>query len=361
MPTSAPRYRGRLAPSPTGYFHLGHARTFWVAQERARIHGGMLVLRNEDLDTTRCRPEFVAAMIEDLHWFGCAWQEGPDCGGPCGPYGQSARRAAHLATLRRLLDGGFIYPCKCSRQDVLRALGAPHAGEDEPRYPGTCRPREAPARELSENWLRLPPFAGSAADVGAPASGTVVRVADDGFAAGREAGFPIQRERVATLNAGSVSDSTAASPPGHALGQRVNWRFRVPDGEAVSFTDGHFGPQTFWAGVDFGDFLVWRHDGVPAYQLAVVADDAAMRITEVVRGEDLLRSTARQLLLYRALGLTPPAFFHCPLLCDEHGVRLAKRHAALSLRQLRAQGFSPEELRARPEFRCGVSGSPSGR
>jgi glutamyl-tRNA synthetase len=125
----------------------------------------------------------------------------------------------------------------------------------------------------------------------------------------------------------------------------VNWRFRVPDGETISFTDGNFGAQQFVAGKDFGDFVVWRGDDVPAYQLACVVDDAAMGITEVVRGADLLLSTARQILLYRALGLTPPAFYHCALMLDEKGKRLAKRHDALSLRTLRERGETPESLR----------------
>jgi glutamyl-tRNA synthetase len=125
----------------------------------------------------------------------------------------------------------------------------------------------------------------------------------------------------------------------------VNWRFRVPDGETVSFVDGYYGPQAFVAGRDFGDFVIWRHDDIPAYQLAVVVDDASMRITEVVRGEDLLKSTARQLLIYRALRLNPPQFYHCPLMTDASGLRLAKRHDALSLRSLRGGGFSPEQLR----------------
>jgi glutamyl-tRNA synthetase len=127
--------------------------------------------------------------------------------------------------------------------------------------------------------------------------------------------------------------------------RRTNWRFRVPDGEDISFTDGRSGPHHFVAGKDFGDFIVWRHDDIPSYQLAVVVDDAAMKISEVVRGEDLLRSTARQLLLYRALRLTPPLFYHCPLVTDADGVRLAKRHDALSLRALRSQGARPEDLR----------------
>ena len=123
------------------------------------------------------------------------------------------------------------------------------------------------------------------------------------------------------------------------------WRFRVPDGEIISFVDGNCGEQKFTAGRDFGDFVVWRHDNMPAYQLSCVVDDAAMQITEVVRGADLLVSTARQILLYRALGLTPPAFFHCELMRDEQGERLAKRHDALSLRTLRGRGISPEQLR----------------
>ncbi|HXG47929.1 MAG TPA: tRNA glutamyl-Q(34) synthetase GluQRS [Methylomirabilota bacterium] len=290
-PATPPGYRGRLAPSPTGYLHLGHARTFWTAHERARAAGGTLVLRNEDLDPDRCRPEFVAAMIEDLRWFGCRWQEGPDCGGPFGPYEQSARRGVYLEAFQKLLAGGHLYPCTCSRRDVQRAAQAPHAGDEEPVYPGTCRARPA-------------------ADFPQP-------------------GLESQRDGAASSRVRLAS----------------HWRFRVPDGEVIAFVDGAQGPRQFVAGRDFGDFIVWRQDDVPSYQLAVVADDAAMRITEVVRGADLLVSTARQILLYRALGLTPPAFYHCELLTDENGVRLAKRHAALSLRTLRARGMNPESLR----------------
>lgn len=270
-------YRGRLAPSPTGYLHIGHARTFWTACERARAAGGILVLRNEDLDQARCRQEFVQAFVEDLRWLGLEWQEGPDCGGAFGPYSQSERHVLYEAAFNVLRSQGLAYPCTCSRQDVLRALQAPHAGEDEPVYPGTCRPKSP--KEVVTNPLRL-----------------------------------------------------------------VNWRFQVPDGEGISFVDGACGMQTFVAGKDFGDFVVWRHDNTPSYQLAVVVDDAAMGITEVVRGADLLRSTARQLLLYRALGLAAPAFYHCPLVTDAAGVRLAKRHDALSLRRLREAGSTPGGL-----------------
>jgi glutamyl-tRNA synthetase len=291
---SNPAYRGRLAPSPTGYLHLGHARTFWIAQERTRTRGGVLVLRNEDLDRERCRPEFAAAMFEDLRWIGLHWQEGPDRGGPFGSYTQSERREHYDRAFAALRAGGFVYPCKCSRRDVERAMQAPHQGEEEPLYPGTCRP-------------------------------------------GNRSGIP-------------VSDFDDSGKESHSSKLKWNWRFQVPDGEAVSFVDGAAGAQTFVAGKDFGDFVVWRHDDVPSYQLAVVIDDAAMRITEVVRGRDLLLSTARQILLYRAMGLNPPAYYHCPLMTDERGIRLAKRHDALSLRTLRASGNTPEALRASPEF-----------
>lgn len=266
-------YRGRLAPSPTGLLHVGHARTFCIAADRARAAGGTLILRNDDLDRDRAKPEFVRAFLEDLTWLGLKWSEGPDVGGSFAPYSQSERLPQYRAALERLRAMGWVYPCRCSRRDILAAIAAPHAGDDEPIYPGTCRS---------------------------------VRVV-----------------------------------PGET--GRVAWRFRVPDGEEVRFVDGHFGPQCLVGGRDFGDFVVWRQDELPAYQLACVVDDAAMRITEVVRGADLLASTARQLLLYRALELVPPAFHHAPLVTDANGQRLAKRHDALSLRALRARGLTPTQ------------------
>src|SRR3982751_5590223 len=178
-----PSYRGRLAPSPTGYLHLGHARTFWAAQERARAAGGVLLLRDEDLDPARSRAEFAAAMLEDLRWLGVEWQEGPDVGGPFAPYVQSARRVFYLEAWARLVASGHVYACSCSRRDITRAAEAPHEGQhaqtdspqnaqdDEPVYPGTCRPR----------------------------AGRVPHVVE--------------------------------SPAG------VNWRFRVPDGEEILFED----------------------------------------------------------------------------------------------------------------------------
>jgi len=271
-------YRGRLAPTPTGYLHLGHARTFALAAARAKAAQGALVYRTEDLDTDRCRPEFAMAALEDLRWLGLLWQEGPDVPGPHGPYVQSQRRGYFLEVWRRLHATGHIYPCDKSRQDVARALTAPHAEHDaEPIFPPTLRP--------------------------APGSG-----------------------RDATQPDGS------------------NWRFRVPDGATIRFEDRLQGPQSFVAGRDFGDFLVWRKDGFPAYELAVVADDHAMGITEVVRGADLLLSTARQILLYRALGWPEPHWAHAPLVVDADGRRLAKRSAGLSIRELRARGRTPHEV-----------------
>jgi len=263
-----PPYIGRLAPSPTGLLHLGHARTFWIAYERAKH--STLWLRDEDLDPQRSRADFAAAMREDLHWLGISWQA---------EVRQSDRLALYRDAMQKLLATGLVYPCRCSRRDLERATQAPHEDDDEPIYRGTCRPSE-----------------------------------------------------IRTLG------------PEPAL----NYRFRVPDNDIIAFTDLHAGPQSFRCGTDiqadFGDFLVWRKDGLPSYQLACVVDDAAMGITEVVRGRDLLKSTARQILLQRALGLPTPAYFHCDLMRDEAGVRLAKRHDALSLRTLREAGRTPQDV-----------------
>jgi glutamyl-tRNA synthetase len=276
-------YRGRLAPTPSGYLHLGHARTFWIAGERARQYGGQLVMRNEDLDRDRCRPEYARAMLEDLRWFGLIWNEGPDVGGPYAPYSQSERMSSYLETWHSLQRNGWIYPSPHSRKDVQAALTAPHDEGGESVFPAELRP---------------------------------------------------------PIGAGKQVDDPGA----------VNWRFRVPEGRTIVFHDGRLGEIRRTAGVDFGDFLVWRKDGFPSYELAVVADDHAMQISEVVRGEDLLTSTARQLLLYEALGWQSPTFYHCPLLRDGAGQRLAKRTAALALRELRSQGRTPEEIRESADF-----------
>lgn len=268
------KYIGRLAPSPTGLLHIGHAATFWSAYERARQHGGTLLLRNEDLDPQRSKREFAEAMVEDLAWLGIAWTPPMIV--------QSERLGIYRSAFERLLAGGFVYPCTCSRRELALMVAAPHEDtDDEPVYSGRCRP-----------------------------TGCGARVFETG----------------------------------------LNYRFRVPDGETVRFDDGNLGMQSFTAGAtvgaDFGDFLVWRKDGLPSYQLACVVDDAAMQVTEAVRGADLLKSTARQILLQHALELPAIAYFHTRLLRDEHGVRLAKRHDALAIRTLRKQGMQPEEVLA---------------
>lgn len=270
----APCYIGRLAPSPTGRLHLGHAATFWEAYHRARAENGTLLLRNEDLDPQRSQQSYVEAMLDDLAWLGIEWQP------PM--LSQSTRLHAYREAFERLLAAGAVYPCTCSRRELAQMTQAPHDDDDEPVYNGRCRP-----------------------GAGSPCS----------------------------------------------FDPNASYRFRVPDGEPVEFLDLNFGPQSFIAGREFGDFLVWRkplapgHPGAPSYQLACVVDDAFMAVTEVVRGADLLRSTARQILLQRVLGLPPVAYFHTRLLRDSAGVRLAKRHDALALRTLRQQGLSPAEVR----------------
>jgi glutamyl-tRNA synthetase len=250
--------------------HAGHARTFMTAWHRAREANGEIILRIEDLDPLRCRPEYAAHAIEDLAWLGITWTEGPVF--------QSRRRAVYERVWDTLRKAGVIYPSSVSRKELRDAAHAPHEEDEaEPVFPPDLRP-------------------------------------------------PVGTGRDATSPAGTV------------------WRFRVPDGETIRFTDGRCGPQSFVAGEHFGDFVVWRKDDVPAYELAVVADDVDMGVTEVVRGEDLLLSTARQLLIYRALGVAPPSWYHTALMRDAEGKRLAKRHQPLSLRELRANGATPNSI-----------------
>jgi len=282
--------RGRLAPTPTGLLHVGHARTFALARDRAAAAG--LVLRIEDLDGPRCRPEFTAASIADLAWLAIDWTEGPDTGGPWAPYVQSARGGWYLDVWRRLEAAGAIYPSPHSRKDVEAAAAAPH-GE-------STRPADGP---------------GDGDDAAEPIFPPSLR--------------PPRRER-------------AIAPGG------VAWRFRVPDGRVIEFVDAIHGPVRRIAGVDFGDFVVWRRDDLAAYELAVVADDHAMAIAEVVRGADLLTSTARQVLLYEALGWASPAFCHAPLVRDAAGRRLAKRSGDFAIADLRSRGWSPHDVLTAP-------------
>jgi len=270
-------YISRIAPSPTGLFHLGHARTFFTAYQRARAANGKLYLRNDDLDPHRSKPEFIEAMIEDLHWLGIEWQE------PI--IHQSKRMPLYKAALEKLIAQGDAYECTCTRKDLATSSHAPHEDEDdEPIYNGKCRP----------------------------------------------------------LN--KICHSERSEEPALNVTASTTIRFRIPTTDPIHFTDQNLGPQTFTPQKDFGDFLLWSRSGHPSYQLANVVDDAEMQITEVVRGADLLKSTARQILLQRALGLPMPNYFHCELVRDERNIRLAKRHDALSLRTLRAQGRTPAEI-----------------
>jgi glutamyl-tRNA synthetase len=285
---SPPRHiRGRFAPSPTGPLHLGNARTALLAWLAARSLRGALVMRVEDLDGPRVRPGLEARILEELRWLGLDWDEGPDVGGPLGPYRQSERGERYAGALDRLREAGLVYPCFCSRAEIAQASQAPHAGDDGPRYPGTCR------------------------DLG-------------------------EAERAAR---------SARRPPA--------WRFRVPEGP-VDFGDGIHGRCSFDVAATVGDFVVARADGVPSYQLAVVLDDAAMEITDVVRGDDLLPSTSRQILLGRALGLPLPRYAHVPLVVGEDGERLAKRHGARSLGELRAGGADPAAVVGALAATCGL-------
>jgi glutamyl-tRNA synthetase len=254
-------YRGRLAPSPTGTLHLGVARTSLVAWLRARKLGGKLVLRMEDIDGPRVVAGSAESLMQDLRWLGLDWDEGPDLGGVYGPYVQSERLGSYVSAIERLRALGVVYPCTCSRKDILEVASAPH-GDLGAVYPGTCR------------------------------NGVT------------------RRDRPAAL------------------------RLRV-DEAVPGFVDALHGER---AAQPVDDFVLQRGDGVYAYQLAVVVDDVAMGITEVVRGDDLLTSTPRQLALYRALGVEAPGFLHVPLMLAMDGRRLSKREGAPSVAEYRAAG-----------------------
>ncbi len=297
LPPSA-GVRGRLAPSPTGFLHLGNAWAFLLAWLSARARNGELVLRLEDIDPQRSRPEYVAALIEDLRWLGLDWDYGP--GGVCGDvapwpsategagawapgaegafFYQSQRASVYAAALASLEAAGASYPCFCTRKELRLLAGAPHVDDRGAPYPGTCR--------------HLTP-----------------------------------EERAARL----------------AAGRRPCVRLRCPDG-LWRFEDAVMGPQAATLEDCGGDFALRRSDGVIAYQLATALDDGLMGITEVVRGRDILPSTPRQLALLRLLGLPAPQYAHFPLLLDNEGERLAKRHQSLTLAALRQRGCSPRSI-----------------
>ncbi len=267
--------RGRLAPSPTGSQHVGNARTYLLAWLSARSQGGEVLLRMEDIDVWRNKPDAAAQALDDLRWLGLDWDGEAVV--------QSTRLPEHEAALAELQRLELVYPCTCSRNDIATAASAPHAEHEGPTYPGTCAHRK-------------------------------------------------------------VAEAATLDRP-------YAWRFRVTD------TPAYFDLFQGLVELDLqklgGDFVVWRAAKVPAYQLAVVVDDAAAGITEVVRGDDLTPSTPRQLLIYEALGLTPPRFAHVPLVVGENGQRLAKRHGDTRLSSLREARVQPEALLGLLAWSCG--------
>jgi glutamyl-tRNA synthetase len=273
--------RGRFAPSPTGLLHVGSARTLLAAWLSVRSQGGVFVWRIEDLDPPREIPGTAEAAIEDARWLGLDWDEGPSIGGPHAPYVQSERDAVYEAALDRLAEAGRLFPCRVSRRDLREIASAPHGHDGLPPYPPSLRPPSLPL-----DWLAR------------------IRAREDADAA---------------------------------------LRFRVHD-EPVTFEDRVQGVVTERVSETTGDFVLKRRDGLFAYQLAVVVDDLAMGVTEVVRGADLLDSTARQIQLIEALGGPVPHYAHLPLVVNAEGEKLSKRDRALTLRGLREAGVRPEAV-----------------
>ncbi|MCL1939433.1 MAG: tRNA glutamyl-Q(34) synthetase GluQRS [Desulfovibrionaceae bacterium] len=289
---SLPAVRGRLAPSPTGRLHLGNAYAFLAAWLRTRSQGGTLILRLEDIDPERSRESFAEGIYEDLAWLGLTWDEGPDQEGSFGPYAQSRRLDRYSALLDDLQRRGLAYPCYCTRKELRLLASAPHIGDEGVPYPGTCRALSSGARLEYED-------------------------------SSRKASLRLNiQASLAALRTGEDEDV-------HAL---------------MAFRDAVLGPQAVATATWGGDFALRRSDGVVAYQLAVAADDAAMGVTEVVRGDDLAPSTPRQILLLRLMGAAPPLYAHLPLLCDASGERLAKRHQGLEIAALRRNGIGPEAI-----------------
>ena len=272
------RMRVRFAPSPTGHLHVGNARTALFNWLLARGIGGTFILRIEDTDAERSTRASESAIHEDLRWLGLTWDEGPDVGGPCGPYRQSERLPVYAAHVERLLASGVAYYCFCTTEALEAQRATALAGGSQPKYPGTCR--------------ILDPVA--------------------------------SRARV-------------------ARGEPAVVRFIVPSDREISFVDAVRGVVSFETAV-IGDPVLVRSDGHPAYNFAVVVDDALMRVTHVIRGEDHISNTPRQLLLYEAFGYAPPTFAHLSLVLGSDHSPLSKRHGATSVAEFRDRGYLPEAL-----------------
>jgi glutamyl-Q tRNA(Asp) synthetase len=269
----------RFAPSPTGYLHLGHAFSALLAWCRAREAGGRFLLRLEDIDPTRCRPQFAAAILEDLTWLGLDWD------------GDVRVQSQHFAEYRAALDAlaarGLLYPCFCTRADIRQSAAAPHTPDGVPRYPGTCR-------GLSQDQR------------------------DARIAAGEPSALRLHMDRaLATL------------------------------GNAATLTFEAAGEGTIRCHPEqFGDVVLARKDAPASYHLCVTHDDALQGVTLVTRGEDLKPATHLHRLLQALMGWPAPIYAHHPLLTDASGRRLAKRDRAATLRELRAEGRSPADVRA---------------
>ncbi|MBA2353373.1 MAG: glutamate--tRNA ligase [Acidobacteria bacterium] len=271
--------RVRFAPSPTGYLHVGNARTALFNWLLARGQGGTLILRLEDTDEARSTMASAEGILDDLRWLGLDWDEGPDRGGPVGPYRQTERLPLYRAHADRLLSSGDAYHCFCTPGDLQAARDVAVRDGRTPQYPGTCR----------------------------------------------------------TLDPAVVQRRLAAGEPAAV-------RFRVQGVDsAVTFTDRVRGAITTEI-ASIGDFVLLRQNGWPAYNFAVVVDDVLMGVTMVVRGEDHVPNTPRQVLIYRALGVEPPDFAHLSLVLGHDHAPLSKRHGAASVAEFRARGILPEAL-----------------
>ncbi len=297
-PPQWPRGASRFAPTPTGRLHLGNARTALLAWLAARATGRRAILRVEDLDPAAVPPGCMDTQLADLAWLGLTWDEGVAEGGPAGPYQQSARGPLYREALDALAALGVLYPCWCSRREVLEAARAPHASDEGPVYAGTCRPAQ-PITDLDLDAL------------------------------------PMRRGRVPALRL----DVARAL---HRLGAHT-----------VDFDDLACGPQQIDLHRQMGDFVVRRRDGLAAYQIACSLDDVFMGCDLVVRGADLLASAARQVLLLRLLELPPPRYAHVGLVVDAQGARLAKRDGAIALASFREAGVPAAEIRRVLAHTCG--------
>ena len=309
----------RLAPSPTGALHLGNARTFLINWALARQRGWRVIMRMEDLDGPRVKQGADQQALDALRWLGIDW-DGEIL------Y-QSADLSPYQEALERLQQAGLIYHCRCSRKDIAAAQSAPHEG-GELRYPGTCRPNAMGDQnnQLSSHWMTANATAGETP----PARNSSQE------APGTPAGSVKSSE--------SHESSSASTAPPLLAEDASAWRIHVPD-EPIGFDDEVAGPQSINVQRQAGDFIVATKAGMPAYQLAVVVDDARQGVTDVVRADDLIKSTPRQLLLYRALGLSPrPRYYHLPLVLGPDGRRLAKRHGDTRLVAYRDRGVPAKRI-----------------